>query len=209
MTLVDLVSAIAARMGSRRGLEKEIREEMALAIRRLEDGPVKFWFLLGDTRTNITKEGEGRLPVPGNFLREFEDGALWVYTEEGIRIPLIKRDNMTLAEAYPGTGLPVAYSLSGSYFRLYPMPDKEYKVDVLVYQRSDKLADGIDNIWFHQGVELLINAVCHNMAIRQRDGSAIRLYMEKETIEYRKLLVDHEARANANYDETYGEVYGY
>lgn len=209
MTLPELVSAVAARMGSRRGIEKEVQEEMQLAIRRLEEGPVKFWFLLGDTRTNVTTEGEGRLPVPGNFLREYEEGALWVNQEDGTRIPLIKRDNTTLARDYPGSGIPVAYSLTGQYFRLYPIPDMEYGMDVLIYQRSPALREDLDNVWFHHGTELLINATCHNMAIRQRDGSAVKLYLAKEMSEYQKLVIDHEARANANYDEVYGETYGY
>lgn len=208
LVLEDIIERIELRLGSRRGLQDTIKLELQSTIRKLEEGPVKFWFLLTDTLNSRTIPEERRMSIPKGFLREDEQGALWVNLPEGRRGPLVKGSDDILCERFSGQGVPRSYSLTNNYFRLYPEPDIEYDMDIQIYRRTPVIFEGESNPWFEFAEELVVAATCKAMAIGQRDGNAIKLFSQMESEEYRKLLVEHEARAAANSEEFYGEYYG-
>lgn len=203
-SLSQFIERISTRLGSRRGLESLIKTEMQAAIRRLEEGPVKFWFLLTDSMRTLTIPDERRLVVPDGFLREAEMSALWLTQEDGTTYPLVKASEDDLYEELTQKGQPQAYALANKYFRLYPMPDLEYKIEVMVYRRTPAIVEGVDNPWITHAEELVLAATCKTIAMGQRDGAAVKMFAAIEAEEYRKLVVEHEARSSENLEEVYG-----
>ena len=66
---------------------------------------------------------EERVGLPSNFLREYEEDALWLFDSTATDASdewkeLIKDDLSVLRNAHPGTGDPVRYSLTGLFLGL-------------------------------------------------------------------------------------------
>lgn len=197
MDFAGLYAALARRLGERDDLIPYMEFERDLAIARLEKLPEKPWFLESEMAEAATTAGEGRLPVPYNFLREIEDHALWLKVND-VWVALEKDDYDSLFERYGEyPGIPEKYAIVGRYFALFPIPDDAYPVKMRYYGRQDA------DVWLQEAPELLMAEMGVQMAGKYLHNPDLALMFEtdrKEALE--RLAVEQVAREEVNRDRT-------
>lgn len=117
------------------------------------------WFLISERVSTSTEANEERLGLPGDWLADMEEDALWVTNDDGLEIALPKNDIDSLRTLYANSdpGLPRAYAFDGMYYRLFPRPDKIYAMKMQYYKEDAVLADGsTENKWLKYAANALI-----------------------------------------------------
>lgn len=180
-----------------------IAEMQFVQSQTLEGAAILPWFLLSENLSINTVADEERVSVPASagrpFLREFEEGALWLQDTEGTWHELKKDDYDALANALTGTGQPTAYALDGQYFRLKKTPDAVYPLRVKAYLRDLALTSNIENGWLTYAADLLIAETSLIMASKYlRDVDSVPGIVADITMARNRLLVFDEARKQAN-----------
>lgn len=199
------IDLIMSRLGNRTdvALRATILNEMALMQESiLEQLDFKPWFLLSEDSTAPTTVGEPRLPVPGNFLEEAEDTALW-YSLSGTPAYMIRGDWDTLSQGFndgEGNGPPEYYSLTGMYFHLFPAPDAVYTMHLRYYARDVAPLDAAStNLWLTYSPKLLIASTAQLVAMVHLQNPDLAQGMEGEVSAARQLLWKQtEARQHTN-----------
>lgn len=181
------VSRIQRRLGFRQDLQSAIQDEFLDAQEKFETGvPVPIvasaymgrflagggsflpWFLRSENTTSFTVPGEERVPVPTDFIREWDDDALWFFNPNpnppaipppynpGSWFPLDKDElsynRMRWGPHWPNMAPPYpqpppmpnwpgprAYSLDGKYFRIFPLPQQAWQLKMIYYQHDTPL----------------------------------------------------------------------
>jgi len=219
MTRDDLVTLMKQRFRREADttLDARIISEMIFQQATLLEGGVTLpWFLLSENLTATTTIGDERLPIPKNvdlvtgkdFLREYEEGALWIYdASSGKWKALIKEDYDNLLETYPsGTDTPKYYSLDGEYFRLKPTPDAEYTVRIKCYLRAASLSTNVENAWLKYAADLMMGEVGTVIAARHLRDPAMKAEFEMEASKARaRMFLSDEARKHANRNYVRGD----
>jgi hypothetical protein len=195
------IALIAARLGDRDDLTNQLIAEMQLAQTRLESDIFLPWFLLSEKATMETEIGEDRIPLPCDFLMEFEEGTLfYVDDEEEEPVPLVKETFEKIREAYPGTGAPKAYALTNGYFRLRYVPDAVYTLGVIYYQRDTVLDSNIENRWLLNAADWLIAETGMVAANWIQNDRMAQIFRAERDAARSRILTRHEARMHANMD---------
>jgi hypothetical protein len=179
MTRDEAVTRIQRRLGFRTDLVAEIQDELKVAQESLEREMVSPpWFLLEEVSFTVTTADESRVEVPSNFLREYEQGTLWIYDTalEDPWVELSKGFMAGLNAFYVGTGQPKAFSLDGKYFRLHPTPDAEYTLRLIYYKTDTPLTTNIENQWLKYAPWLLVGLAGQEVAVGTRDGDAVAYF---------------------------------
>jgi len=181
----------------------------------LEGNPWLPWFLLSEFISVDTIADENRIAVPadvsftGNdFLREYEEGALWrVDASVGSGKVLLEKDFYdALDGAYSSTGKPVKYSLDGEYFRLFPTPDGVYTLKTRAYLRAAVLSTNVENSWLKYASDWLISETAAIIAGEYlRDDKAEARQQANATRARNRLMVVDEARKQANLEPNMGD----
>lgn len=209
------VGLVRKRLGNLTGsfLDADIITEMQLQQEVLERGPTLPWFLLSERSDAYTTVGEERIALPVDFLREYEEGALFYFNEsldEDEPWRALKKDDWdALKAAYQTrTGSPEKYALTEEYIRLFPTPDAEYLLRMIYYKRGVDLTSGnvTDNIWLLNTPDLLISLTAQVVANLYLQNAALgqRLDLEVQRAKDR-LLRETTAREMANYEQTMGD----
>ncbi len=164
MTRDEAVTIIQQQLGFRTDLTATIITTMKLAQGQLEVGPTLPWFLLSEKSHILTTAEEERVPVPNEFIEEYEESAL-VYkpddTTQEDRI-LGKRDLDTMLKQFSSvndpqvTREPQFYAIRGIYFILFPTPDDVYRIQMTYYKKGLSLDTNIENVWLKHIPYLLI-----------------------------------------------------
>lgn len=204
MKKVDIIAAIAYGLGNLRGMESQIETGLKVVLAELEEGPFFPWFLLSENNHYVMDIGERRVPLPRDFLQECEETALYLQKESGDWVYLYKASQDQLREMANETGEPCVYSLTNEYFRLFPIPDKAYKLEMIYYKGSDH--DDEENPWFKFASNLIIKKVCSYMAKARRDKQW-QVFEGEANTAYIKLQQDDIARREVNREATYGGDY--
>jgi hypothetical protein len=214
MTRDQITAAIKRRLGFWTGNDSEIATELQEAQIRLEQGIVLPkggiflpWFLVSEVASAAMVSGEERSPLPTDFLSELEEGALWLYdanapTDTQFK-PLAKDDLDFLKADQPGTGSPVAYSQSGTYFRLKPTPDSSAAANKslkLLYRAKDAiLSTGVsENNWTKYAHELMVGEAGTMIAQSLRDPTAAKIFGDTVVVERHRLYMATESRLHEN-----------
>lgn len=184
MTRDEAVSIIQQQLGFRSDLSSEIVTNLKLAQTMLEAGPTKPWFLVTEQMSISTTADEQRLVVPSDMLTEI-DSARLVYIpddEEEASVDLKKEDYDQLSYDYreEEAGPPEAYALLGGYFRLFPTPDDDYTIKIIVYGQDDVLDTNIENGWLKWVPYILIGKAGAQIASALRDSVALATFREWE-----------------------------
>lgn len=163
----DAVALIQQGLSFRTGLTSQIITMMQYVQGDiLEQRATLPWFLLEEFSEAETTSGEERLLLPADFLGEYEEGTLWLYTptadpeDQWEEIEKDFLDNIKTGE----TGPPEAYALTNKYFRLAPTPDAVYKIKMVYYKKGQVLSSNIENEWLANAGDLLINLTGVHMA---------------------------------------------
>ena len=164
MTRDEAVALIQKELGFRSDLTATIIDVMKLAQEILELGPTLPWFLLSEKSFILTTVENERVPVPIDFLEEYEESAL-VYQPDDTtaqEVILGKRDLDTLLKEFSNVVDPTAtrepekYALRGEYFIIFPTPDAQYRIQMTYYRKADVLTSNIENDWLKNAPYFLI-----------------------------------------------------
>ena len=182
-------------------LEPAILRELKLAQSELEKRALLPWFLVSEVTYIDLTPGEERVPVPGDFLREYEEeGAIWRQIA-GRNFPMRKAQR-GLHFFHPQnleTGpTEFYYSLDGGYFRVYPTPVVNDTIGMLYYQQAGALTENVENEWLREAAELLMSKAALKMATVLRNTEARRflfdLYLEANRVLDLAIIARREAR---------------
>jgi len=163
------VDLIMKRLGNRSdvALRDDIINEMVYVQENiLEGGPSFPLFLITEISTALATALDERLKLPGDFLREWEDGALYYFdTNDAVNPwkPLIRDDWDAIKAAHTTAtpALPTHYDIAGDYFLLAPTPDQAYTYKFRYYGADATLAgvygtNNIENLWLDKASDWLI-----------------------------------------------------
>ena len=211
MTRNELVTLIAARFNYRSDLESKIIAELKNAQLELEEELISDppWFLLSEVAETTGQVGKERLPLPDDFLLEYDEGTLWVYdiTEtDDPWIELKKGRHDKLKEEYVGTGRPIRYAIVGEYFRVFPTPDKAYVYRMLYYKRQEVLDTNIENNWLKYSPWLIGGKAGFNLAHNLEHERNQAFFEGKYTESYLSLEKKARAREEANMEESMDDM---
>lgn len=211
------ITIVKRRLGQRSdNLDTQIIDEMDNVQLELEMNPVLPWFLLSEDQSASTVVDEDRVRVPTGFLREYEDGALWVYDSDA-DVPwalLVKKPEdmlrKSLGDTLDATGQPLYYALSGPYFRLAPVPDAVYTLKIKCYEADtlpNDFANGADtNGWLTNASQLIIAETVLTMAQHlQYERGLLQTYERRATRMRDRFWRDQEARRHANVYYQFGD----
>lgn len=159
----NAVDLLMKRLGNRKdtSLRDDIINEMDFVQDNiLQGGPFYPWFLLSEETYTTTTAGEHRLPLPTDFLHEWEDGTLYRKDTAATGatnpwIELTRDDWDILKNSYTTVagGTPKYYDISANYFLLADTPDDAYEIWFRYYSKADNLAgsygdaNNVENGW--------------------------------------------------------------
>lgn len=210
----QIIAAIINRCGQRTDLDGFIETELDLqqSTTLERSGRLIPWFLETEVATSVTTIGDERLPVPADFVREKEEGGLFLYdaTQENPYQLLQKKDYddlvVTLGEQ---SGKPQYYSLGGEYFRLRYIPDAEYQMKMIYWQADtppSAIASNQYNKWMRYAPDLLIAQVSLTIAsVYMQDFDLAKTLEKPLQFAWERLFIETEAHAHVNRDYNKGD----
>lgn len=193
------VSVIANRLGQRTDLDSQIIAEMQLAQVRLEHKPELPWFLLKASSALATTATSREVTLPTDFLREDEDGTIWLTTTAGTLVKLVKDDYDKLLDStwLDEEGQPSHFALKGGKWYMFPEPQLVYALSTFYYGKATVLSTDIENSWLANAPELLIAETGLRVARFLRDPEYVSLFQSDITEATRDLITENEARKQA------------
>jgi hypothetical protein len=203
MNLGEALGLIALILGNRSDLATKGQTALGIAQSHFEQGPDYPWFLVSESATIVTAIGERRIPMPTDFIGEYEEAALFYEDTDGELTKLAKKDYDYLVGKYTATaeGEPEMYSADGLYFNLFPLPDDLYTLQTKFYKKDtaiSTLSSGSTNKWLTYAPNCLIGWAGQNLAAGLRDTVAAARFQVLEG-EGRKLLnTQNEERKHSN-----------
>lgn len=198
----EAVAMITQTLGFRRGIDNLVVTALQTAQISLENEPTKPWFLLNEDSTIRTISGEQRIPMPVDFLQEYEEGVFRYQPDDTSEEEYLldKEDLDDLLKKYGRlqTGTPKAYAATGEYFRIFPIPDDDYLLSLLYYKRATKLSTDIENAWLKYCPMLLIGAAGKLIAPALGNGPAGVVFADWEAKAKVALFAENETRKHSN-----------
>lgn len=165
----EAVDLLMGRLGNRTHAptQQNIIDEMVFVQETILEGDATLlWFLLTESATTQTVADEERVNVPVDFLMEWEEGALYITTDAGDVVNLVKDDWDRIKERITGSGQPEYYAIGGEYFLLRKVPDKAYTLQMRYYAKQTSLAGtygeaagsggNVENRWLKYAADWLI-----------------------------------------------------
>lgn len=204
----EAVALIAARLGNRTDLNNSIITEMKLMQSTLEAGEFIPWFLLTEFSEILGSAGEERIPLPTDFICEYEHGTLWIYDANDTEDPwkeLTKDDYDALKAAKTGSARPTHYALVGLNFRVLPVPNAAYTYKMIYYANAQELSSDIENAWLKYAADWLITETGAKIAPYLAMGEAAASFKTDALIAKNRVFKLHEARQHANREYKRGD----
>ena len=182
----EMVTFIANTLGNRADKNDRIVDMLNFVIRaNLEKDPVHPWFLLSERSTAVTTADEPRLPVPTDWIQDWEFGCLWRYdaTADPIDKRLVKDDYNALKVRYTTPGEPSHFAMAGGYYVLFPIPDAVYTIKQKYYKQATLFVTGAagdaptaTNVWSLNAADWLMGVAGMKMAMEMRDEKALQMF---------------------------------
>lgn len=201
MTRDEVSALIKIQLGFRTDQTDNIITALKLVQTNLESEATKPWFLLSELTTVTTTASEERVSLPTDFLLEHEENGLTYSPDDTTadKVQLVK-DDMDILKAYykRREGEPEAYCMDGNYFRIFPLPDAVYTLEMFYYKQDEVLSTNIENQWLKYAPYLLAGEAGLIIATALRDANAATTFdrwrKEGRSILYR----ENESRKHAN-----------
>lgn len=203
MTRDQAIARIRRLLAFRTDLEMEIQDALLDTQAELEREPVLPWFLRTEMSAITTTINEERIPVPEDFLQEWDDGTLWRFDSTATNVDdewkrLGKTDLEFAYAQHPGTGEPRVYVLDYEYFRLRPVPDKEYTMKMIYYAEDTVLNSNIENKWLKEAHQFMIGVAGLKVASPVRDRDAFSEFQRMEAQGRARLYTKDQTRMHTN-----------
>lgn len=185
MNFGEAVANVAKKLGNRTDLNSSIETEMQLAQAELEATRTLPWFLLKEFYTDLSASAE-KVEVPTDFLREYEEGALWL--EDATTTPstftVLQKTSFDTLRGVETSGesdeVPTYYSLVGGEFHLAPISASAERLRIVCYVRGDALASSTDtNVWLDNNPEMLIAKTGMRMAQYLRSTELFAMFQSQ------------------------------
>ena len=197
------IDRVQVGLAFRTGLETRVINALQDAQVQLERGTTLPWFLQTEVSSISTVDGEERVKVPSDFIREVDEDPLWYFNgsaEEAADVwtALAKDELEVLRRTYPGEGAPIGYNLDPSYFRIFPTPDAAYVLKMIYYKKDAVLDSDIENLWLEHFPLLLVGMAGFSLASGLRDKDAITLFNAMRVEQRATMVRDTEARKHAS-----------
>ena len=203
MTRDEAVTRMQRSLGFRTGLVTTLRDALVDAQSLLELEAFLPWFLLTEIASITTTANEERVPLPSNFLQEFEDGTLYFFDSSAAAdeqyTPLAKDDIDFLRKELPGEGTePLAYGMDDSYFRLFPTLTAAVTLKIIYYKEDTKLTSNLENKWLKYAHDVMRGKAGMEVAGDVRDDKAFAIFQKLHDEGMVRLIRQDEARRSAN-----------
>lgn len=235
MTRDQAIKLVLMRCGMRQNdkmLQEACVQELALAQQtRLERSAFKPWFILSETESTITFPTEERIPLPKDFLQEYEEGSLFMrnydddaedtpgYTPPPF-IPIVKDDYDYLVAKYPTGSLdrwgrdnhPKGYAVVGNYVTLHPAPQGTFMIKMKYYKRAATLltpygtGEEWTNEWLSVSPDWVIGELGSIIAGSYiKDDATAAKFAEQAASARQAIYTEHVARDEANRSRSMGD----
>jgi len=207
-TLTSLISAIAFRLGNRKGFDQKILFELQFAQQRLEEDPtIQFWFLSETTELEL-KANEPFVDLPSDFLREYD--TFEPYYIEGGETTFLKR--LMLDEALrlfaDAVGPPQAYVLGDDdRLQIFPTPDQDRTITYKYVQEQPELTlePLVDtNVWTQNASQLLMNKAGIALTQGTQNKNALANFTNDFQTSWAELIARAVEREESNMDQQRG-----
>jgi len=177
MTLDEMKTLLAGRLGQRTDIDQMIYNEIREAQRTLEKTPPYPWFLAYAQRIEYDK---GITPLVPDFIETFDDWLLLrkrtdetVYWATPVKVYGGQMEHII----DPRPGRPRNFHIYGDNIVLYPNPDVSYTFELYYYRKIDPLVSpSSENLWSIQANDLLISEAGWHVARNIRDNEAATLF---------------------------------
>jgi len=186
-----------ARVKQMLGFKKNLDAEIVQAMIEIQDDLELSSELPDFLRKQIglvTIANNSNVPVPTDFIREWEQNPMIVIDADGVQHNLFKDEPTYLRLRYPvedGPGLPKGYNIFNisdiKYFSFYPTPDAIYTIGGTWYTKDADLSTNIENKWMKELPFLLIARSGLLLAAGLRDKDALASFGQMNDIFTAKL----------------------
>lgn len=177
----EAVSWVQFHLGNRNDLTTQAQNALIAAQDELERQDFLPWFLRTEVMPITTTINEERLSVPSDFIREWEEGSLYIVETDGKLTELDKDTLSILRTQFKGAvaGKPTNFALDNAYFRLFPTPNLVYTIKLIYYAHAAKLSINIENAWLKNAPWMVIAGAIMILAPGLRDNTAFTIAEKK------------------------------
>lgn len=159
-------------------------------------------FLLSEKASLTMTADEERVALPDDFLREDEGVPFRLFDSTGTTklATLSKEEYYDLEEEYAESAptQPKHYSLVGSYFRCFPIPDDAYILKFLYYKADTPLTTNIENKWLAKCPDWLIGETGMRVALFLQNSQLVAIFKALRDNAMETYRIADEARKSAN-----------
>lgn len=161
MNFEDAISLLKGRLHNYQStvIDDTLKAEMNAKQYEMEQEDFMPWFLLTESATAQSLLEDERLPVPQDFIQEWEEGCLaYKLPTEAKYSHLDKDDYDYLRHLYEcADGRPRGYALAGEYFLLVPRPIIAYDWRMRYYAHQPLNVNPDDeNMWLKHAANWLV-----------------------------------------------------
>lgn len=205
---VALIKARVQRSGDSTLADADIVTEMQYIQKYvLEGGDFLPWFLITDytDASFVTVADTEAVAVPTGFLREVEDGALWIDNASSdaanpwTELDKDSYDALRASPLYDGTGKPRKYALVSTSFYLKATPNDAYLLRLMAYFRDTVLTTNVENNWLAYAADWIINETGILVATNYiRDDVMAATFAAQAARAKKRVTTENEARMHAN-----------
>lgn len=177
----EAVARVKQGLGFKTNLDNEIVTAFQQLQNDLENSSELPFFLRKQYSAFNTVALDPTLPVPADFIREWDEDILSTVTTDGTTTftqPIVRYDEGYArlrwpTGEFPAGDVPVAYSRIYRTFRFYPTPDAIYGLNGSYYAKDAPLTTNIENLWMKELPHILIARAGMQLAQGLRDKDAL------------------------------------
>lgn len=183
MTKAEAIQRINEGLGFRSISDAVITRRLIEAQRELERGKTLPQFLIQEDAEITLIQGAREIPLPDDFIREYDDGQTWTMRfMSDAAIPIRKVDLNSLLILRPPTdpGPPQYYVIRSQSLYFGRFADLTYTIAYSYYGHARTLLTNDTNAWTDDpsGYDWLVGVAGYRLASDLRDAGAAKLFAE-------------------------------
>ena len=198
MTLEDMKTLLAGRLGQRTDIDDMIYSEIRQAQRTLEKTPPYPWFLV---ISEVKEYALGNTVLPDKFIETFDDIVYITKATNDVTYynPMLKVYGTEMEylnqHAWGTLGRPKNFTIDANTISLAPAPDVSYTFFLLYYAKEPVLASpASENKWSNRAEDLLIAEAGWHVARNIRDNEAAAMFGQDRAEARRRIAQETTSR---------------